>query len=143
MAANATSVPVADGNEPDANCTNCLLANLACLIFGLIVTQTLQAAQFRIRSRFAHGKASFVAVSRLFAVAWGFADIYLWKSVWDGINCLFGKTFLTSISTLLIGIVGLLAGGALKSVASVPIGIVLDEKANMSTAHLYFKSTVR
>ena len=120
-----------------------MLQNLACLVIGLVVTQAIQASQFCIKIRFAHGKASFVAVSRTFAVVWGFGDIYLWKAVWDGIDCAFTKSVLTGTATLAIGVAGLQLGGAMRSVASVPVGIVLDDKANMATAQLYFKSTVR
>ena len=44
---------------------------------------------------------------------------------------------------MLIGMFGLQVGGALRSAASAPVGIVLDDEENMCTAHLYLKSTVR
>ena len=43
---------------------------------------------------------------------------------------------------LSIGLVFLLFGGALRSITSVPLRIVLDEKENMCTAHLYLKTQV-
>ena len=111
-----------------------------------MVSQAAQASQFLIRTRLDHGKASFVAVSRIFAVVWGFADIYLWKSVWDGVDCAFDpdkKSVAQAVVTLTVGVFGLQLGGAMRSAGSVPVGIVLDDKANMATAHLYFQSTVR
>ena len=116
---------------------------MVCLAFGLILTQGAQATQFILKSRLDPEKTTFIAAARIYAVVWGFADIYLWKSIWDGINCLFGKNELTGTATMLIGMFGLQVGGALRSAASVPVGIVLDDEENMCTAHLYLKSTVR
>ena len=126
-------------DDPD----NSLWGNLVCLAFGLILTQGAQATQFILKSRLDPEKTTFIAAARIYAVVWGFADIYLWKSIWDGINCLFGKNELTGTATMLIGMFGLQVGGALRSAASVPVGIVLDDEENMCTAHLYLKSTVR
>ena len=47
----------------------------------------------------------------LFSVFWGFTDIYFWKGIWDGFNCLFDVKFdkdsyNTAMGTLFGGTIG-------------------------------------
>ena len=56
----------------------------------------------------------FVIVSRTFSVVWGVADIYLWKGVWDGVDCFLadgGKDWNIAVGTLTIGVVTLTLAG--------------------------------
>ena len=46
-------------------------------------------------------------MSRIFSVVWGFADIYLWKGIWDGVDCYLAeekKDWNIAAATLTIGV---------------------------------------
>ena len=120
-----------------------MLSNIVCLFFGVIVSQCVQGSQHLIRGYFRPKSAAFIAISRLFAIIWGIADIYLWKAIWDGVNCTFPSNAVTGSCTFVIAVIGLEACGALRSVASVPVGVVLDDAENQCHAATYFKTTVR
>lgn len=73
---------------------------------------------------------------------WGTIDILMWKGLWDGIDCVFGKSQIVSITTLCIGTIILAAFGILRSAVSVPIGIIIDDKANCCTANTFLETKV-
>ena len=75
-----------------------------------------------------------------FSVVWGFCDIYYWKAVWDGIDCIFGKSIETGIGTLCIGLFVLAVFKCLRSASSVPAGHTLDDVANCCTSYTYLQS---
>ena len=66
----------------------------------------------------------------------------MWKGLWDGIDCVFGKSQIVSITTLCIGTVVLAAFGILRSAVSVPVGIIIDDKANCCTANTFLGTKV-
>ena len=70
------------------------------------------------------------------------ADIYLWKGIWDGVDCWCGRNAYTAICTLIGGTVVLIAFGALKSASSLPIGFAIDDVANCCSASTYLSTTV-
>ncbi len=78
----------------------------------------------------------------IFSVVWGIADIYLWKGIWDGVDCWCGRNEVTATATLIGGIVALVALGGLRSAASVPVGMMVDDVANCCSAATYFNTTV-
>ena len=82
----------------------------------------------------------FVFVSRLFSIFWGFVDIYYWKAVWDGVDCIFGKSIYTGTGTLILGMLVLASFKSLKSASSVPAGHTLDDVSNCCTAYTYLQS---
>jgi hypothetical protein len=52
--------------------------------------------------------------SRIFSVIWGFSDVYMWKGIWDGVDCFFAegeKDWIIAASTLSIGVVILTIAG--------------------------------
>ena len=60
----------------------------------------------------------FMFISRLFSVVWGLADIYLWKGIWDGVDCFLcsecgenHKDWTVAISTFSIGAIILIIAG--------------------------------
>ena len=56
----------------------------------------------------------FMFLSRIFAVIWGFSDIYLWKGLWDGVDCYFSggeKDWGVAATTFTVGIVILTLAG--------------------------------
>jgi hypothetical protein len=34
---------------------------------------------------------------------WGFFDIYMWKGIWDGLNCVAGMNFEEAWAALIVG----------------------------------------
>ena len=59
----------------------------------------------------------FMILSRIFAIIWGFSDIYLWKGIWDGIDCYFAggeKDWTVALATLATGIIVLTIAGKLE-----------------------------
>ena len=96
-----------------------------------MVTQILAASQFRIKSYFSSDSECktpkrydsmpsiwFTFISRLFSVVWGLADIYLWKGIWDGVDCFLcsecgenHKDWVVAISTFSIGTIILILAG--------------------------------
>ena len=75
-------------------------------------------------------------------MTWGFVDIYFWRGVWDGTNAIFGKSYTASLVTLFGGSFILICLKSLKSAASAPVGIVLDDKENVCHASTYFQTEV-
>ena len=75
-----------------------------------------------------------------YSVVWGFCDIYYWKAVWDGVDCIFGKSIGTGAGTLCIGLAVLAAFKSLRSASSVPAGHTLDDVANCCTSYTYLQS---
>ena len=88
---------------------------------GIIVTQLISWGQFRIKHLVQMDESVsinknkykpipstwFMLVSRIFAVIWGFSDIYLWKGLWDGIDCYFAggeKDWTVAATTFAIGV---------------------------------------
>ena len=56
----------------------------------------------------------FMVTSRIFSVIWGFSDVYMWKGIWDGVDCFFAegkKDWVIAASTLSIGVVILTLAG--------------------------------
>ena len=96
-----------------------------------MVTQILAASQFRIKRYFSSDSECktpkrydsmpsiwFTFISRLFSVVWGLADIYLWKGIWDGVDCFLcsecgenHKDWVVAISTFSIGTIILILAG--------------------------------
>ena len=56
----------------------------------------------------------FMLVSRIFAAIWGFSDIYLWKGIWDGVDCYFAggeKDWKVAATTFAVGVIILTFAG--------------------------------
>ena len=81
----------------------------------------------------------FILVSRIFSLLLGFFDIYYWKAIWDGTNCLFGLNYTVAASTLGLGVLVLALAGVLSSVNSAPVGTVLDLETNSCATGTYFE----
>ena len=102
-----------------------------CFLSGALVTQILAASQFRMKKYFSSETEFktakrydsipsiwFMFISRLFSVVWGLADIYLWKGIWDGVDCFLcsecgenHKDWTVAISTFSIGAIILILAG--------------------------------
>ena len=95
---------------------------------GIIVTQLISWGQFRIKHLVQMDEIVsinknkykpipstwFMLVSRIFAVIWGFSDIYLWKGLWDGIDCYFAggeKDWTVAATTFAVGVIILTFAG--------------------------------
>lgn len=57
-----------------------------------------------------------MAISRVFSVVLGLFDIYYWKGLWDGINCVIELKWYISLATFLIGSIGLIILGTYRCV---------------------------
>ena len=79
-----------------------------------------------------------------FRIVWGFLDIYMWKGLWDLIDCdcVFGKKLEVGVITMSIGLVILTIFGCLKSVVSVPMAIGIDDVSNCCYASTYLQTKV-
>jgi len=81
----------------------------------------------------------FYCVSRLFSLVWGFCDIYMWKGVWDGLDCIFGMNYVSAIVPFVIGTMILVFTKSFRSALSLPVGIVIDDKkANCCEAQTFW-----
>ena len=109
--------------------------------FAVTSLTLIQMSQYAIKERAARS-LSFVAISRTYAVIWGFVDITYWKSFWDLVNCCFGTSALHGACTLAIGLVSLELLAATRNAVSVPCQIVLDVQANACTSLTYLNTQV-
>ena len=106
----------------------CKISNILCFVFGAVVTQIISWGQFRIKHLVANNENTkplsnnflqtptvwFMITSRIFSVIWGFSDVYMWKGIWDGVDCFFAegeKDWIIAASTLSIGVVVLTIAG--------------------------------
>ena len=102
----------------------CKTQNIICFLFGAVITQILSWGQFRIKRLVSQNKKTknfietptiwFMITSRIFSVIWGFSDVYMWKGIWDGIDCFFSdgkKEWTIAATTVSIGVVILVLAG--------------------------------
>ena len=106
------------------------MENITCLVIGIVATQLISWSQFRIKNFVAQDKNAlqnqkkykpipsiwFMIMSRIFSVIWGFADIYLWKGIWDGVDCYFAggkKDWAVAATTFTVGLIILTLAGNL------------------------------
>lgn len=132
--------------------SNCKLSNLIFLVVGTVGNHLVQLSQFwisrRLSKRAASGRRSIALffASHLYSIAYGVADIWMWKAVWDGTDCvivdLVGSKWVVASCTLSIGALTLTLAGAFRSVPTVPLGVVLDDPVNHFSALTYLNTTV-
>ena len=120
-----------------------MTTNVGCFIVGVPMSFAIQAAQFPLKSSLKYGTEAFLQASRLYAVLWINVDLLIWKAIWDSIVYYHPKDIPVAIGLLSVGLAGLMFSGGLRSMASVPVCMVLDEKQNMCTASLYLEQKVR
>ena len=120
-----------------------MTTNVGCFIVGVPISFAIQAAQFPLKSSLKYGTEAFLQASRLYAVLWINVDLLIWKAIWDSIVYYHPKDIPVAIGLLSVGLAGLMFSGGLRSMASVPVCMVLDEKQNMCTASLYLEPKVR
>ena len=77
------------------------------------------------------------------SVFWGITDIIYWKSIWDGVDCLFGKNYTTASLTLSGGLLVLISAKSLKSASSLPVGMVIDDVANCCSASTFLQTKIK
>ena len=94
------------------------------------MTQCLSWGQFRIKRLVTNNENEkqipknfverptlwFMISSRIFSVIWGISDVYMWKGIWDGVDCYFAgaeeeKDWTIAATTLSIGVVILTFAG--------------------------------
>ena len=119
-----------------------MITNAGCFTVGVLLSCFIQVVQFPLRTCLKFGTECFLQTSRLFAFVWINVDLLIWNGVWSSIVISYPKDMVVASWLLTIGLSTLLFGGALRSATSVPLCIVLDEKGNMCTAHLYLKTKV-
>eukprot|EP00095_Tigriopus_kingsejongensis_P005979 maker-scaffold48_size466083-snap-gene-2.10 protein:Tk05979 transcript:maker-scaffold48_size466083-snap-gene-2.10-mRNA-1 annotation:"conserved hypothetical protein" len=79
------------------------------------------------------------SLTRVFNLGSGIIEIYMYKGVWDGIDCYTHAESVWAASVLLaIGISTLALCGCVRSVLSVPMGIVVDIDGNLCHLAPYF-----
>ena len=81
----------------------------------------------------------------MFSLFLGFFDIYYWKGVWDGFNCLWGsgeKSPIAALVTLGGGVAALTLSGTLSSLMCPPIGLALDNEDTFMTTSTYLRTKV-
>ncbi|XP_059081008.1 uncharacterized protein LOC131878885 [Tigriopus californicus] len=119
----------------------CVYTNITCLVASLVAAISLHFAEDSIR--LAAGRSGTVwhkVVTRLFNIGCGIIEIYMFKGVWDGIDCYTeAQSILAAALILAVGVGVLFSCGALRSVISVPMGIVLDVDGNLCHLEPYFE----
>ena len=78
----------------------------------------------------------------MYSLSWGFVDIYFWKGTWDGVNCIFGKSYIVACVTFFGAMSALICVKSLKSASSLPVGLVVDDIANLCHASTFFQTKV-
>lgn len=125
-----------------------MIQNAVAFTIGALGTQLINFNHEIIKTKIAkhdhqhHRSAWFTFISRLFSVFWGFVDIFFWKSIWDGVDCLFGRTYLTASLTLCGGSLVLICARSLRSASSLPVGIVMDDISNCCSASTFLQTQV-
>ena len=57
----------------------------------------------------------------MFSLIWGFADVYMWKGIWEGVDCVLAdgkKDWFVAIGTLTFGTACLIAAGKRRGLKS-------------------------
>ena len=119
-----------------------MITNAGCFTVGVLLSCFIQVVQFPLRTCLKFGTECFLQTSRLYAFVWINVDLLIWNGVWSSVVLFYPQDMVVASWLLSIGLVFLLFAGALRSATSVPLRIVLDEKENMCTAHLYLKTQV-
>ena len=98
------------------------LANVLALLGGLLVTSIVDLVHGDLAGYVgALGGVAQAVARHAFSFTWGFADIMMWRGLWEGYDLWAGEGLLQSVVTSVLGLVLLSTTNSLKSAQSSPV----------------------
>ena len=98
------------------------LANILALLGGLLVSSIIDLYHGDLARHVGDVGGVRLKVARhVFSLTWGFADIMMWRGLWEGYDLWAGEGLLQSVVTSVLGLALLSTTNSLKSAQSSPV----------------------
>ena len=98
------------------------LANILALLGGLLVSSIIDLYHVDLAGHVGDvGGVRLTVARHVFSLTWGFADIMMWKGLWEGYDYFAGLGLHQSLVTSVLGLAVLLCTTTLKSAMCPPV----------------------